>query len=121
VVIKYLQSLGENDTLPLKTLVQKLPLLMPLVGANRVLELQALDLRYRTYRPEGICFQLLTLNKKRKVGAPPKQFTFGAFPDDSRVCIMRCLQQHEAVTLEHRETSPQLHKTSQTSHLTTAG
>ena len=72
VVIKYLQSLGENDTLLLKTLTQKLALLMALVGANRVSELQALDLRYRTYRPEGVCFQLPTLSKKRKAGAPPK-------------------------------------------------
>ena len=44
VVIKYLQSLGENNALPLKTLTQKLALLMALVGANRVSELQALDL-----------------------------------------------------------------------------
>ena len=106
VVIKYLQSLGENDTLLLKTLTQKLALLMALVGANRVSELQALDLRYWTYRPEGVCFQLLTLSKKRKAGAPPKQFTFGAFPNDSRLCVMSCLRQYEAVTLEHRESDP---------------
>jgi len=85
VVIKYLQSLGENDSLSLKALTQKLALLMACVGANRVSELQALDLRYRTYRPEGVCFQLPTLGKKRKAGAPPKQLTFGAFLDDSRV------------------------------------
>jgi len=41
VVIKYLQSLGGNDTLPLKALTQKLALLMALVGANRVSKLQA--------------------------------------------------------------------------------
>ena len=59
VVIKYLQSLNENDALSLKTLTQKLALPMALVGANRVLdlELQALNLQYRTYRPEGVCFQ----------------------------------------------------------------
>ena len=110
VVIKYLQSLGENDTLLLKTLTQKLALLMALlmalVGANRVSELQALDLWYRTYRPEGVCFQLPTLSKKRKAGVPPKQFTFGAFPNDSRLCVMSCLWQYEAVTLEHRESDP---------------
>jgi len=106
IVIKYLQSLGENDSLSLKALTQKLALLMALVGANRVSELQALDLRYRTYKPEGVCFQLPTLGKKRKAGAPPKQFTFGAFPDDNRVCVMSCLRRYEAVTLEHRETNP---------------
>jgi len=106
VVIKYLQSFGENDSLSLKALTQKLALLMALVGANRVSELQALDLRYRTYTPEGVCLQLPTLGKKRKAGAPPKQLTFGAFPDNSRVCVMRCLRRYEAVTLEHRETNP---------------
>ena len=76
---------------------------MALVGANRVSELQALDLRFRTYRPEGVCFQLPTLSKNRK---PAKQFTFGAFPADSRLCVMRFLRQYEAVTLEHRESDP---------------
>jgi len=39
---------GENENLPLKILTQKLALLMALVGANRVSELQALDLRLQT-------------------------------------------------------------------------
>ena len=107
MVIKYLQAFGENDALSLKTLTQKLALLMALVGANRVSELQALDLRYRTYRPDGVCFQLPTLGKKRKAGAPPKQFTFGAFPNDSRLCVLRCLRRYEMITLEHREMDPE--------------
>jgi len=81
---------------------------MALVGASRVSELQALDLRYRVYRPEGVSFQLPTLGKKRKAGAPPKQFTFGAYPNDNRLCVMRCLQQYEATTLQHRENSPEI-------------
>lgn len=106
VVIKYLQSLGENETLPLKTLTQKLALLMALVGANKVSELQALDLRYQFYQPERACFQMPTLSKKRTAGAPPKQFMFGAFPDENRLCVMKCLRQYEAVTREHREGDP---------------
>ena len=106
IVIKYFQSLGENDTLPLKTLTQKLTLLMALVGANRVSELQALDLRYRSYSPEGVCFQLPTLSKKRRAGAPPRQLIFGAFPSDSRLCVIRCLQQYEATTRVYREENP---------------
>jgi len=106
VVIRYLQSLGENNTLPLKTLTQRLALLMALVGANRVSELQALELRYCIYRPEGVSFRLPTLGKKRKAGDPPKQFTFGSFPDDSCLCVMQCLHQYESATLEHREKDP---------------
>ena len=103
VVIKYFQSLGENSSLTLKMLSQKLALLMALVEANRVSELQALDLRYRSYRPEGVSFQLPTLVKKRKTGAPTKLFTFGAFPHDSRLCVVKCLRQYEAVTDQFRE------------------
>ena len=46
VVIRHLQSLGENEALALKQLSQKLVLLMALVEASRVSELQALDLRF---------------------------------------------------------------------------
>ena len=49
VVIRYLKTMGENDTLSLKQLSQKLALLMALVDASRISELQALDLRYRSY------------------------------------------------------------------------
>ena len=48
-VIEYLKSMGGNDSLSLKQMSQKLALLMALVGASRVSELQALDLRYRTF------------------------------------------------------------------------
>ena len=54
VVIRYFQSLGENDNLTLKQLSKKLVLLMALVEASRVSELQALDLRYQSYHLEGV-------------------------------------------------------------------
>ena len=75
--------MGENDALSLKQLSQKLALLMALVDASRVSELQALYLRYRLYRSEGVVFQIPTLGNKRIVGAPPKHIMFGAFLGDS--------------------------------------
>ena len=54
VVIRYFQSLGENDNLTLKQLNQKLVLLMAVVEASRVSEFQALDLRYQFYHLEGV-------------------------------------------------------------------
>ena len=47
IAIQYLSSLGDNTTLSLKQLSYKLATLMALVGANRVSELQVLDLRFR--------------------------------------------------------------------------
>ena len=87
-VVRFFQALGDNGILPLKVLSQKLALLMALVDASRVSELQALDLRYRLYHPEGVVFSLPTLGKKRIAGAPPKQVMFGAFPGDDSLCVV---------------------------------
>ena len=106
IVIRYLQSLGSNDGLSLKVLSQKLLFLMALVQASRVSELQALDLRYRTFRSEGVVFVMSILGKKRTAGAPPKQVMFGAFPDDSRLCVVQCLKRYEGVTQQYRTKEP---------------
>ena len=45
IAVRFLQGLGDNEALPLKLVSQKLVLLMALVEASRVSELQALDLR----------------------------------------------------------------------------
>ena len=47
-----------------------------------------------------------TLGKKRIVGAPPKQVMFGAFPEDDRLCVVKCLKHYEAVTMHHRNKEP---------------
>ena len=107
IVVRFFQALGDNGTLPLKILSQKLGLLMALVDASRVSELQALDLRYRLYCPEGVVFSMPTLGKKRIVGAPPKQVMFGAFPEDDRLCVVKCLKHYEAVTTHHRNKEPE--------------
>jgi len=44
MVVEHLKTMSQNDSLTLKQLSQKLALLMALVEASRVLELQALDL-----------------------------------------------------------------------------
>ena len=95
IATKYLSSLGDNTVLSLKQLSYKLAILMALVGAGRVSELQALDLRFQLYRPDGILFELPLLGKKRTVGAPPKQIIFEAFPLDKNLCVVECLQCYE--------------------------
>ena len=56
LVVQYIASMGDNSDLPLKRLSQKLAFLMALVVASRTSELQALDLRYRAYRPNEVLF-----------------------------------------------------------------
>jgi len=67
MVIKFLQTLGDNKTSSFKLLSQKLALLMALVEASRVSKLQAVDLRFQLYPPEGVAFTIPTLGKKRTV------------------------------------------------------
>ena len=38
------------------------------------------------------------------MGAPPKEAMFGAFPEDSRLCVARCLRQYEEATAQYRKT-----------------
>ena len=77
VVTKHIVKMGSNEDLSLKQLSQKLAVLMALVEASRTLELRALDLRFRVYKPDGVQFRLASLIKKRTPGAPPKVLFFG--------------------------------------------
>ena len=101
-VLRYLISLGENTALSLKVLSRKLVLLMAMVTASRTSELQALDLRYRVFGPTSVTFRLASLTKKRTAGAPPKEVSFGAFPDDPHLCVVECLKCYERVTKDLR-------------------
>ena len=93
IVLRHLRALGDNDNLSLRALSKKLALLMALMDASRTSELQALDLRFRRFRPEGVYFTLAALTRKRKVGAPTKELFFGAFPQDHTLCVVQCLRQ----------------------------
>ena len=102
VVTKHIVKMGSNEDLSLKQLSQKLAVLMALVEASRTSELRALDLRFRVYKPDGVQFRLASLTKKRTPGAPPKVLFFGAFPEEERLCVMKCLHYYEKVTSDFR-------------------
>ena len=40
------------------------------------------------------------------MGGPPKQLMFGAFPSDSRLCVMKCLRQYEMDMRTYRKNDP---------------
>ena len=102
-VIQYLASLEEDNVLSLRTLSQKIALLMSLVEASRTSELQALDLRFRVFKPEGVIFRLPSLTKKRITGAPPKELFFASFPSNPKICPVSCLRSYEKRTVQFRQ------------------
>ena len=55
---------------------------MAIVEASRTSELRALNIRFRTYKTEGVVFRLGSLTKKRTPGLSPKELFFGAFSGD---------------------------------------
>ena len=77
-------------------------MLMPLITASRVSELQALDLRFRKYTQNGVVFRLTSLTKKHQAAAPLKEVSFASFTGNDRLCVVQCLKQYEAVTNEFR-------------------
>ena len=83
-------SVSGDASLPLKQLAQKLALLMALVLASRTSELQALHLRFRVYRPNGVLFRLTGIAKTQRVGSSPKERFFGAF-SDKQLCAPQIL------------------------------
>lgn len=94
-MIQYLASLDEDNVVSLRTLSQKTALLMSLVGASRTSQLQALDLRFRVFKPEGVIFKLPSLTKKRIPGAPPRELFFASFPSNPKICPGSCLRNYE--------------------------
>ncbi len=102
IVLNHMTSLGENTDLTLKQLSQKLVMLMALVQASRTSELQALDLRFRVFRQEGVSFKLPTLTKKRSAGAPPREVFFAGFSPEKRLCVVECLREYERRTQAFR-------------------
>ena len=105
-VLSWIKDQGDNQDLSMKELSGKLSLLMALVSANRTSELHALDLRFRTYSPDGVTFKLASLTKKRKVGTPLKECFFASFPHNSRLCVVQCLRAYEKATENFRVIEP---------------
>ena len=72
---------------------------MALVQASRTSELEALDTRFRVYKPDSVA----ALTKKRTPGLPSKELFF-AFPDDmyKSLRMVECLHHYKRVTLEFR-------------------
>ena len=101
-MLTWMKGQGAEE-MSLKDLSGKLALLMTLANTNRTPELQALDLRFRSYTPEGVLFRLVSLTKKSKTGAPLKECFFTAFPQDSCLCVVQYLCKYEEATKKFRD------------------
>ena len=88
-VLHYLRSLRKNEDLPLKSLTQKLAVLLALTAPKRASELRLLDLRFMRILPEGVEFKLPGLTK---TSCEVTSVFFAKYTDCADLCVLRCLQ-----------------------------
>ena len=101
-VTAYIESKGENDTLPLSELTQKTVMLLALTRPSRSADLSQLDLRFRRYLPEGVSFQQTKLAKQSRQSKPVAEFFFLAFMANPLLCPVVTLRAYEGRTKEFR-------------------
>ena len=104
IVLDYLNSLPDNESLSLQQLSHKLTMLLALTNADRCSDLTALDLSYRTYLGDCVRFIIPGLTKTR-VSGPPLESLYPAFPENQRLCPVQTLRAYEQRTLTLRPNS----------------
>ena len=109
LVLNLLRSWSPVATLSLKTLSQKLCMLIALLDAPRVQTLKALNLVGLEISGSKISFKIANLLKTnrqgRKVG---KEVSLAAYPPDRRLCVLTVLRQYIAATKTLRGSEQQL-------------
>ena len=58
--------------------------------------------RYRRFIPEGVVFELPALVKKSRFQHSPKTSFHAGFPENSKLCVVNCLQEYEKRTISFR-------------------
>lgn len=101
IVLRYLSSLPENESLQISALTHKLAMLLALANASRCSELVALDLQFCSIQSEGARFVIPGLTKTRRTG-PPKEVFFTYFGQDKRFCPVTTLRSYCQRTKELR-------------------
>ena len=92
VVLDYLESLGQNDTLSLKHLSWKTAMLLALTRPSRSADLAQLEISRRQYKTDGVLFFPSGLAKQSRQG---KEFFFPSFPANASICPVHTLKASE--------------------------
>ena len=102
IVTRYITAMGENGSLPLKSLSLKLVMLLALTRPSRSHDLSNLDLRYMKSLPDGVEFKPSTLAKQSRPSKPAAPFVFPAFPADKNLCPKESLSEYISRTVLQR-------------------
>ena len=94
MVLTYIVSLGDNNTIALKHLTWKMNMLLALACAGRSSDIHALDTRFMKLDLDKVTFSLAELTKARRKGKPPLKVEISAFVDDKKLCVVNTLQDY---------------------------
>ena len=103
-VTEFLSNLGDNSSLSLKQLSQKLCMLMALSCPEGSSIMATLDVRYMRRYPEGIKF-LHTTYRKRSHNGTLGESIYPKFSQCSRLCPVECLSTYLEKTKQWRPSS----------------
>ena len=106
-VLDMFQSQGASENLTLQELTIKTVMLFVLTRPCRGADLAALDLRYRSYLPEGVVFKPGHLSKQSRPSHHSVDFFFPAFAQDVCLCPMATLRVYESRTVSFRKDESQ--------------
>ena len=91
LVLNFLQTQGESETLPLKMLTLKNVFLLAITRPSWSADLSQLDTSRMRSGVNGMSFIPSTLAKQSRQGKPIESFFFPSFPQNPILCLVRTL------------------------------
>jgi len=101
--------MGDNHSLPLKSLSLKLVILLALSRPSRSRDLCNLDLRYMESIPNGVEFKPSSLAKQSRPSKPAASIVFSDFPADENLCPKEALLEPRVHNIQREEECPTLY------------
>ena len=98
--------MGENHSLPLKSLSLKLVMLLALTRPSRSHDLFNLDMKYMKFLSDGVEFKSSSLAKQSRPSRPAVPFVFPAFTANKKLCPKEALSEYVSRTESYRNTDP---------------
>ncbi|CAC5361900.1 unnamed protein product [Mytilus coruscus] len=108
-VLSCITGWGDNSSLSMKILVQKLTMLLALTSAGRVSEIHKLNLDFMCDKGDHIIFQIPSLTKTCRPGKTKPELKFYKF-EDNNLCVVECLRKYLELTEKIRDTNDRLNR-----------
>ena len=108
VVLTFLRTLKDVQTLSLKELSWKLTTLLMLLSGQRIQTIHMLDIRYMTLMESSCSFSISKPVKQTRPGTHVTDLVFQAYLTDPRLCIVKCIQEYVSRTQPLRGDETQL-------------